>query len=561
MAVTPLLEQLSTIVGEAFAQLGYPAERGKVVISTRWDLAQFQCNGAMAVAKEAKKNPLEIAEAVAKILFPDTRFARVAAVAPGFLNIDISDKFFSAHVQAMAQDEHFGGFRTDEPLNIILDYCGPNVAKPMHVGHLRSSVIGNSLYRIFKRAGHRVTSDIHLGDWGLPMGMLIAEIKRTGRTEPVTLEELEVMYPKAAAECKEDPAKLEEARAAVQALQDGNEEYRALWRHFVDVSVKKVIANLERLDIDFDLWLGESDVQNVIPPMVEELKGNGKAIASEGAWIVEVAEPTDKNEIPPMLLVKSDGAALYSTTDLATIKQRVEEYNPDLILYVVDQRQHLHFEQVFRAARKVGYAGKAKLEHKGYGTVNGKDGKPFKTRTGGVMKLEDLIQLCVDAAGQKEAAGEVNEAEAIGIAALKFADLSSTSISGYVFDVDKFVSTEGKTGPYLQYACVRVHSLMEKSDIPLGRISLTLSAERALAHMAIRFPNAMREAIDAREPSILCEFAYELAQAFSKFYAACPIAKAEDATTAASRLGLAKLVHGQISACLDMLGIRVPERM
>lgn len=557
MPVSPLLDQLSTTVGEIFVQFGYPSERGRVVVSARPDLAQFQCNGAMAVAKEAKRNPIEIAESIAVELAKNPAFAKVEAVRPGFLNIDLKDEYFSAHLQAMAEDEAFGGYRADEPLKIILDYCGPNVAKPMHVGHLRSSVIGNSLYRLFKRVGHEVTSDIHLGDWGLPMGMLISEIERSGKREPVTLEELEIMYPKVAAECKEDPAKLEAARAAVQALQDGNAEYRGLWRHFVDVSVDKVKENLSRLNIDFDLWLGESDVQAIIPPMVEELKASGKAELSDGAWIIPVAEEADKNEIPPMLLIKSDGAALYSTTDLATIKQRVEEYNPDLILYVVDQRQHLHFEQVFRAARKVGYAGHARLEHKGYGTVNGKDGKPFKTRTGGVMKLQDLIQMCVDAAAEKD----TQQAEAIGIAALKFADLSSASISGYVFDVDKFVSTEGKTGPYLQYACVRVQSMLAKSDITPGRIALGVPEERALALVSARFPQAMREAVEAREPSVLCEYAYELAQAFSKFYAACPIAKADDPQVAAARIGLSRLVHGQVAACLDMLGITVPERM
>lgn len=577
MAVPILLDQLSHIVGQVFAGLGYPAERGRVVLSARPDLGQFQCNGAMACAKEARKNPMEIAEALAAALQAEVGiFARVEVAKPGFLNLDVTDAFLSAHAQKMADDAALGGYRTDMPQNVLIDYGGPNVAKSMHVGHLRTSIIGNSLYRLFKLVGHKVISDIHLGDWGLQMGMLISEIELQHpgmpyfdaarisgfpAESPVTLADLEVMYPKVAAECKENPARMDLARAATQKLQDSHAGYRALWQHFVDVSLVQVKENLQLLDVDFDLWYGESTVQNRIPPMVERLKAQGVAKQSEGAWIIPVAEEGDSKDIPPLLLVKSDGAALYSTTDLATIEQRVEDINPDLMLYVVDQRQHLHFEQVFRAAQRANMTGKASFEHIGYGTVNGADGKPFKTRAGGVMRLRDLIDLCVDTVKAKNPGMDDELAGIIGIAALKFADLSTNRLSGYVFDVEKFVSTEGRTGPYLQYACVRVHSMVQKSDVKAGGISINEPEERALVLTASRFPQAMQDALNTREASVISDYAYDLAQAFSRFYAACPIVRAEDPAIASSRMALAKLVYGQISVCLHILGIRVPEKM
>lgn len=577
MAVVSLLEQLAHVVGQAFSENGYPSERGRVVVSGRPDLAQFQCNGAMACAKEAKKNPLEIAEAIAQTLQKQASvFAKIEVAKPGFLNMHLQDSFLAAHIQAMANDTKFGAVQADKPLTVMLDYGGMNVAKPMHVGHLRASVIGDSLYRLFKFLGHRVISDIHLGDWGLQMGMLISEIAKRnpdlpyfepGRKEgfpkesPVTLIELETLYPEAAADCKADPARMELARAATQALQDGHAGYRALWKHFIAVSVDKVKETLADLDIGFDLWLGESDVQAEIPAMVEAMKAKAVAHLSEGALVIDIVEPGDKQEMPPLLLIKSDGAALYSTTDLATIKQRVDRYDPDIILYVVDQRQHLHFEQVFRAARKSGIAGKAQMEHLGFGTVNGKDGKPFKTREGGVMKLEDLIDLCVDEVKIKQENISFELAKTIGVAALKFADLSGQRIAGYVFDVEKFISTEGRTGPYLQYACVRVQSMLHKTEIAPGAIQFHAKEERDLALLVARFPEALRDAAAAREPSLICEYAYTLAQAFSSFYAACPIAKADDPIIAASRITLSKLVHGQISTCLNLVGIRVPAKM
>lgn len=575
MTVPALLDQLSALVGKAFAEQGFPAERGRVVVSARPDLGQFQCNGAMACAKQAGRNPMEIAEKIAFALQAQSPvFARVEVAKPGFLNLDATDGYLSAHAQQMLEDAALGGYRTDAPQKVVIDYCGPNVAKSMHVGHLRTSIIGNSLYRLFTLAGHKVTSDIHLGDWGLQMGMLISEYERLHpdwpyfthsadfpAEAPMTLAELEVLYPKVAAECKADPARMAEARAATQKLQDGHAGYRALWRHFIAASLVQVKENLALLDVEFDLWKGESDVQARIPAMVADLKDRGIAEESEGAWVIRVAEEGDKNEIPPLILVKSDGAALYSTTDLATIEERVEELKPDLCLYVVDQRQHLHFEQVFRAARRAGMADGMVLEHIGYGTVNGKDGKPFKTREGGVMRLRDLIDLCVQTVKDKNPDMADDLARTIGIAALKFADLSASRLGGYIFDAEKFVSTEGRTGPYLQYACVRVQSIMAKNDVQAGDIAISTPEERGLVLAAGKFPQAFRDALDAREPSIISEYAYELAQAFSKFYAACPIAKAEDPAVAASRVALAQLVHGQLSQCLHVLGIRVPEKM
>lgn len=551
MSFVSLLDRLSTLVGDAFVQHGYAHTQGRVVVSARSDLAQFQCNGALACAKEAKKNPMEIAENIATTLRSHQMFAQIDVAKPGFLNITLTDAYLSHHMQEMAEDTHFGAYKTSQPLRVMIDYIGANVAKPLHVGHLRSTVIGEALYRMFTIAGHHVIRDVHLGDWGLQMGMLIAEIEARAISHRLSLAELESLYPEAAALCKADPVKMAAARAATEQLQSGYAPYRALWENFLEESVVAIRAILDRLDVHPDLWLGESDVQPLIPAMVEQMKQSGIAQESEGAWIVHVAHEGDKNTIPPLMLIKSDGAALYSTTDLATILDR-QKHQLDVILYVVDQRQHLHFEQVFRAAQRSNISGAMKLEHIGFGTVNGKDGKPFKTREGGVMKLTDLIDKCVDAA---------QGSEMIGIAALKFADLASLRLSGYVFDAERFVATEGKTGPYIQYACVRVQSMMEKSTIAAGTIVIAEPEERALALVSARFASAMHEAIHAREPSIVCDYAYELAQAFSRFYTHCPIARAEVLEIARSRMGLSRLVYEQLTLCLYMLGINVPERM
>lgn len=575
MTIQPLLDVLSDALGNAFEQAGFPRERGKAVVSQRPDLAQFQCNGAMALAKEFKQNPLQIAEAIAVVMQGNPLFLRVEVAKPGFLNFDVADNVLAAHAKAMAEDAFLGGYRVDAPQKVLIDYCGPNVAKSMHVGHLRTSIIGNSLYRLFKQVGHEVLSDIHLGDWGLQMGMLISELEIKHpewpyfdenqqdfpKTSPVTLADLEAIYPPVAAECKTNPARLEKARQATQALQEGHKGYLALWHHFIDVSLKQVKENLTLLDIDFDYWYGESSVQNRIEPMVKRLKAEGITHQDAGAWIISVAEEADSKEIPPLILVKSDGAALYSTTDLATIEQRVEDFAPDKMLYVVDQRQHLHFEQVFRAAKKAGYLAKAECEHIGFGTVNGKDGKPFKTREGGVMRLRDLIDMAVEAVRAKNKDVDEEMAKTIGISALKFADLSSNRLGGYSFDPEKFVSFEGKTGPYLQYACVRIKSMLEKAEVEAGEINLSTPEERQLVLAIARLPLAMKDALELREPYIISEFAYELAQSFSRFYAACPIAKAESPAVAASRLALSGLVLRVLELSLGLLGIRVPERM
>src|SRR2546423_8520427 len=471
--MTVLLKELSAIVGAAFAAEGFPAELGFVQPSDRPDLAQFQCNGALPAAKQAKSNPRAVAEKIAARLKANAIFSKVEIAGPGFINLHINDEVLAERMRAVAADVRLGAPETGKGKTAVLDFGGANVAKAMHVGHLRSAIIGNSLQRLFRANGWTVISDVHLGDWGLQMGQLISEIGHRGiapvyfdpnyagpypAESPVTMEDLEDLYPAASAACKANPERLEEARGATAELQAGRAGYRALWQHFVNVSEQGLTREYGSLGITFDLWKGEASVEPLIGPMIEDLKTRGLAVESEGALIMPVAEPTDKKELPPLILVKSDGAVLYGTTDLATIIDRVRSHDPDLILYVVDQRQHTHFEQVFRAANKAGYSGKAQLEHAGFGTMNGPDGKPFKTRTGGVMKLYDLIAMATEGAEKSlsEAGMAVDYpdderkdiARKVGIAALKFADLSNHRISDYIFDLERFTRFEGKTGPY-----------------------------------------------------------------------------------------------------------------
>ncbi|HEY3636749.1 MAG TPA: arginine--tRNA ligase, partial [Rhizomicrobium sp.] len=463
-----LLAELSAIAGRAFAAEGFDAAQGAVQTSDRPDLAQFQCNGALAAAKAAKSPPRAIAERIAARLRDDAVFAKVELAGPGFINLDITDSFIANRTANMASDVRLGAPDTGQGKTLLIDFGGPNVAKPMHVGHLRASIIGDSLQRLFRANGWRVESDVHLGDWGLPMGQLISEIAHRGiapiyfdadysgpypKESPITMEELEELYPAASAACKSDPIRLDEARRATAELQAGRPGYRALWRHFFEVSEQGLKREFASLGIRFDLWKGEADVDALIAPMIEDMKAAHLAETSDGALIVRVNEPEDKKEIPPLILLKSDGAVLYGTTDLATIVDRVRSFDPDLILYVVDQRQHMHFEQVFRAARKAGLNGKAQLEHAGFGTVNGPDGKPFKTRAGGVMKLFDLISMATDEAALRLAeeglaaeypAEERAEiARAVGVAAIRFADLSNLRTSDYVFDLTRFIRFEG----------------------------------------------------------------------------------------------------------------------
>ncbi|HEY1961899.1 MAG TPA: arginine--tRNA ligase [Rhizomicrobium sp.] len=588
--MTSLLSELSALAGEAFAAEGLPPELGAVQASDRPDLAQFQCNGALPAAKATKTNPHAIAEKIVARLKTNSIFSKVDIAGPGFINFDLTDEALAMRMGALAKDERLGAPETGNGKTALIDFGGANVAKPMHVGHLRSSVIGDSLQRLFRANGWQVTSDVHLGDWGLQMGQLISEIGHRGiapiyfdpdyrgeypAQSPVTMDDLEEIYPAASAACKNDPARLEEARRATAELQAGRPGYRALWQHFFEVSRVGLEREWGSLGVHFDLWKGEASVEPLITPMIADLKARGLAVESEGALVVPVAEPTDKKEMPPLILVKSDGAVLYGTTDLATIVDRVKSQNPDLILYVVDQRQHAHFEQVFRAARKAGYSGKAHLEHAGFGTMNGADGKPFKTRAGGVMKLYDLIAMATEEAEKRlsEAGMAIDYPEderreiarKVGLAALKFADLSNHRISDYIFDLSRFTRFEGKTGPYLQYAAVRMRSILNKADQAdfraNTRVVLHTPEERTLILQLLALPNAMSGAEHNRAPNILCDYVFTLAQIFSRFYTAHHILSETDAALRATRLALVALTLAVLTKVVGLLGIEVPERM
>lgn len=585
-----LTQELSSIAGAAFAAEGFDASYGAVRVSDRPDLAQFQCNGALAAAKAAKANPREIGERVARRLRENSLFTEATLAGPGFINLNLSDEAISARAAALAASDRLGGWTAEVREKIILDYGGPNVAKPLHVGHLRSAIIGECLKRLFRFVGFDVIGDIHLGDWGLPMGQLIAEIRREQpalpyfdaafkgpypETSPVSLEDLERLYPQASAACKLDPARAAEARAATAELQAGRPGYRALWAHFIKVSRASIEREYADLGVIFDWWKGEADVDPLIAPMVDRLRAQGVADEDAGAVVVHVAREGDKKEFPPLILYKSDGAVMYGTTDLATIVDRRDAAHPDRILYVVDGRQRDHFEQVFRAADIAGIYPKERLEHLWFGTMNGKDGKPFKTRAGGVLKLRDLISDVTSAAYQRMLENkhvlesDVRDAEPIGhiigIGALKFADLSNPRTSDYIFDIDRFTSFEGKTGPYLHYAGVRVRSVLRKAEAAgagaAGPVRVGMKEERELALTLLQFGEAVRDAVEKRLPHFLCEHAFNLAQGFSKFYAACRIVDEADAAARASRITLASAAGRQLDLILDILGMPAPEKM
>jgi arginyl-tRNA synthetase len=587
--MTSLAAELSRIAASAFAAEGLPESFGRVAVSDRPDLAQFQCNGALAAAKITKSNPRALAEKIAARLKSEAIFSKVEIAGPGFLNLDLTDAALDARTLALAKDASLGAPGTGAGKTVVLDFGGVNIAKPMHVGHLRSSIIGDCLQRLYRANGWRVISDVHLGDWGLQMGQLVSEIEIEGTApiyfdpnfvgpypdqSPVSMDDLEMLYPRASAACKADPARLEAARRATVDLQAGRAGYRALWRHFVTVSEVGLEREFGALGIRFDLWNGESSVDALIPPMIEDLKSRGLAELSEGALVVQVAKDGDKKPLPPLILVKSEGGVLYGTTDLATVIERVRAYNPDLILYVVDHRQHGHFEQVFRAAEKAQLSGKAHLEHVGYGTMNGADGKPFKTRAGGVMKLQDLVGMATAEAEKRlaeqgiaadfsaEERGEI--ARKVGIATIKFADLSNHRTTDYIFDLERFSKFEGKTGPYLQYAAVRIQSLLRKAreqGFEIGPPAVRSPEERRLILQLLSLGDALAGAEDKRAPNMLCEYAFELAQNFSRFYGAHHILSETDAGLRAARLGLCALVLAVLTKALALLGIEVPERM
>lgn len=582
-----LTAELSALAGAAFAAEGFDGAFGAVRVSDRPDLAQFQCNGALGAAKAAGKNPRELGEKIAARLKANPLFADVGVAGPGFINLSLTDSALAARLNAVAGA---GGWRAQTEETIIVDYGGPNVAKPLHVGHLRAAIIGECVKRLMRAVGHRAIGDIHMGDWGLPMGQLITEVKRerpdlpyfdegsTGpfpEESPVSLDDLERLYPQASAACKADPARAVEARQATAELQAGRPGYRALWRHFLSVSRAAIEREYEDLGVTFEWWKGEADADHLIAPMVAKLRADGLTEVDDGAEIMRLARPGDKKDLPPLILYKSDGAVMYGTTDLATILDRRDTAHPDRILYVVDGRQRDHFEQVFRAAGRAGIYPEDRLEHLWFGTMNGKDGKPFKTRAGGVLKLRELIDMVDQKASARIAetgfaAGYGAEetadiARKVGVAALKFADLSNPRTSDYVFDLDRFMAFEGKTGPYLLYASVRARSILRKAEeagagAP-GDVAINTAEERALVLMLLQYGDALKDAYERRLPHFLCDHAFRLSQSFSSFYAACRIVDETDGGVRAARLGLVSSFARQLDSILDILGMPAPERM
>jgi arginyl-tRNA synthetase len=586
-----LAKELSAAAGAAFEAVGLEARFGDVRRSDKPELADFQCNGAMAAAKAAGRNPREIAGEVAAALKAHPLVLSAEVAGPGFINLRVSDAALSARAEAVRGDAMAGAEKAPDAAVTVIDFGGANVAKPMHVGHLRSAVIGDTLQRMLRFAGDTVISDVHLGDWGLQMGHLVTELEdeQPGLVyfdaaysgpypaeSPVTIDDLGRLYPQASNKAKADEARNERSQKAVAEMQAGRAGYRALLRHFIDVSVEALKKDYGFLNVSFDLWKGESDVDHLIPGLVERFKAAGLAEMSDGAWIVHVVKESDKKEMPPVMLVNSRGGTGYHTTDLATILDRMESLTPapERMLYVVDQRQALHFEQVYRAAGMLGLIEESRLEHIGFGTVNGTDGKPFKTREGGVLRLADLQAMALEEADKKLSAANLpadmraderaDVAKKVAVAALRFSDLMNTRTTNYVFDLERFTSFEGKTGPYLMYAAVRVKSVLRKAaeagHAP-GKVAVSEETERALVLQLDGFGAALLGAREKRMPHILCEHLYSLAQAFSAFYAALPIAAEADAARRASRLALADAVRHQLETGLGLLGIAVPERM
>lgn len=590
-----LSKRLGEEIGAIFQQLGFEPEFGQVVRATKPEFGDFQCNGALACAKKNGKNPRELASEIAILLSSNPNLTKVEVAGPGFLNLFLSDAAITNRANEIANDERKGASLVENPRKIIVDYAGPNVAKSMHVGHLRATIIGDSLKRLFRFRGDQVWGDAHFGDWGFQMGLLIATLSiehpelpyfdenfdgEYPKESPVTLADLERIYPEAASKAKTDETYRNIARRATAELQAGRVGYRALWQHFVNVSREALKREFSALGVEFDLWLGESDADKFIPEMIEDLEHKKLLVEDQGAKVVFVHDKMvpakdggERPNVPPLLVVSSEGSAMYGTTDLATIVQRKKEYDADLVLYCVDQRQGEHFESVFRASDLAGYLRRDQLEHIGFGTMNGNDGKPFKTREGGVLKLHDLIQMV-----REKAAAKLNEAgvaadlpeeerakigDMVGMAALKFADLQNFRGTSYVFDLDKFLSFEGKTGPYLLYACVRIKAILRKAEeqgVKAGKIEIKEMQERDLVLILDGFENALNGAYEKRAPHILADHAYALAGAFSSFYANCPI-MSSTGETRESRLALASATLGQLEIALDLLGISAPERM
>ena len=585
-----ILDLISKKVMDAFEGCGYEASYGKVGISNRPDLCEYQCNGAMAGAKKYKKAPIMIANDVVAALKEDPMFDEIVAVNPGFINIRIAGDFVAEYLNGMQADERLSVEKAAEPKTIMIDYGGANVAKPLHVGHLRSAIIGESIKRIGRFVGHKVIGDVHLGDWGLQMGLIITEVKERqpelvyfdesyegeySEEAPFTISELEEIYPTASGKSKVDEAFREAALEATAKLQSGVRGYRALWQQILNVSIADLKKNYGNLNVEFDLWKKESDAQPYIPEMVEEMKEKGYAYMDQGALIVDVAKESDTKEVPPCIILKSDGAALYTTTDLATIIERRKLFDPDEIIYVVDKRQEMHFIQVFRCARKTGLVKEdTGLKFLGFGTMNGKDGKPFKTREGGVMRLEHLIADINEEMFRKITENhEVDEAEAretaklVGLSAIKYGDLSNQASKDYVFDLDKFTSFEGNTGPYILYTIVRIKSILNKyraggNAVEKGHILVPAGeSEKALMLALTGFNSMIQQAFEELAPHKICSFIYDLANDFNHFYHETKILSEEDADRKRSYIELLDLTREVLETSIDLLGFAAPERM
>lgn len=592
-----ILDLITDEVTKAFTECGYDAKYAKVTLSNRPDLCEYQCNGAMAAAKEYKKAPFMIADEVVEKLAANPIFAMAESVKPGFLNLKIDEAYLADYVAKMQEDEgRFGCEKTEAPKTIMIDYGGPNVAKPLHVGHLRSAIIGESVKRIGKFMGHNVIGDVHLGDWGLQMGLIITELKLrrpelvyfddayTGEypeEAPFTISELEEIYPTASKKSKEDEAYKEAAMQATFELQHGKRGYQALLKHILNVSVTDLKRNYANLNVSFELWKGESDAQPYIPDMVQKMKDDGFAYISDGALVVDVKEETDTKEIPPCMILKSDGASLYNTTDLATMVWRMKDYNPDELIYVVDKRQELYFTQVFRCARKTGIVKpETELKFLGFGTMNGKDGRPFKTRDGGVMRLEYLIsgineemlakiqenQKTKENLGISTEEAE-NTAKMVALAAIKYGDLSNQASKDYIFDIDRFTSFEGNTGPYILYTIVRIKSILNKyhglgkdeSGAVIG--AAHSKSEKDLMLELSKFNAVMESAFEETAPHKICSYIYDLANAFNSFYHGTKIMSEENETVQKSYIRLLELTKSVLETCIEVLGFSAPERM
>ena len=579
-----ILDIITGKMQQAFGDAGYDPSFGRVTVSNRPDLCEYQCNGALAAAKQYKCAPIQIARAVAEKL--DAKdYDLVEAVMPGFINLKLSGSFLQSYLEEMRTARDFGVKKTGEGKTIVVDYGGANVAKPLHIGHLRPAIIGESLKRLYRFMGYNAIGDVHLGDWGLQMGLIIAELSErepelpyfdesfTGDypTEaPFTVSDLEEIYPAASAK-KADPEFSRKAHQATYELQQGRRGYRALWQHIMNVSVADLKKNYDNLDVHFEKWLGESDADPYIPAMVEDMKARGIAVQSEGAWVIPVAEPGDKKEMPPCILVKSDGSAIYATTDLATLVQRMRDWHPDKVLYVTDKRQNLHFEQVFRAARKAGIVPEnVELEHVGFGTMNGSDGKPFKTRDGGVLRLEQLIADMTDFVRAKVVENRIvqdDEVEAttakIAMAALKYGDLSNQPTKDYNFDMERFAAFEGNTGPYILYTIVRIKSILAKygpwEHLPIQEPANPYAKDLMIA--ITKLSPTLENALAASAPNLICAYIYELAGAVNKFYHETRILGEEDKALQAGYIALIGLAKRCLEQCITLLAFSAPEKM